>query len=360
MTTPSPLRPSAPSASEPPSSNGARTLSRLSSRPATAPAPSTPPSATATTSCTCSWSATHRRSWPGRGALHDPRSGWLALTAHIERRLATPGEPAPLAASLPRDRVNVLLVIARPYEQDVKFRSISRPLVELADTENLPIEIHVLRPPTLGNLKRHLQVRPGNYHILHSMGMVPIVPDNVATGGAATRCTARKAVYLRDRRRQGPEPVEGRKLVELLRAVRHARGQVLNACQSGMVGWGADDPFASAAASSAERRGCSVVAMSQHVVLCQMQLSSSCRPSTGVCSRRAASPKRCVRAGSSCAIGPSGCAPAGRIPWTIGWCRCSISRPELPLDFVVKHGGAQGPQRRRGARPVARRSPRRA
>ena len=73
-------------------------------------------------------------------------------------------DPHPLADSLPRDRVNILLVTARPYEGDVRFRSISRPLVELIERHRLPAEVTVLRPPTFDALREHLRERPGHYH----------------------------------------------------------------------------------------------------------------------------------------------------------------------------------------------------
>ena len=84
--------------------------------------------------------------WPWE-ALRDADGGHLALAGHVERRLATVDEPPPLSDRLPRDRVNILLVIARPYERDVQFRSISRPLVELAASGAVPAEVTVLRPP---------------------------------------------------------------------------------------------------------------------------------------------------------------------------------------------------------------------
>src|SRR5207253_3186988 len=78
--------------------------------------------------------------WPWE-ALYGPEAGRLAPGCQIERHLDRPRDPAPLPAGLPRDRVNVLLVIARPFEGDVRFRSVARPLVELADERALPVEI---------------------------------------------------------------------------------------------------------------------------------------------------------------------------------------------------------------------------
>ena len=66
--------------------------------------------------------------WPWE-ALHDPERGYLASKCHIERQLNNVADPPPLPENLPRDRLNILLVTARPYEADVEYRSISRALV---------------------------------------------------------------------------------------------------------------------------------------------------------------------------------------------------------------------------------------
>ena len=72
-------------------------------------------------------------SWPWE-ALRDPELGVLAQTCQIERRLNKARDPQSLPDSLPNDSVNILLVVARPYgRQDVRFRSIARPLVELIE-----------------------------------------------------------------------------------------------------------------------------------------------------------------------------------------------------------------------------------
>jgi tetratricopeptide (TPR) repeat protein len=266
--------------------------------------------------------------WPWE-ALHDPRAGWLVLTAPIERRLATPGEPAPLAASLPRDRVNVLLVIARPYEQDVKFRSVARPLVELAETENLPVEIHVLRPPTLENLKRHLQERTGYYHILHFDGHGSYHADNVASGGGYTLHGPQgRLIFETDD--GNPEPVEGRKLVELLREYGILVA-VLNACQSGMI-LRTDDPFASVAASLLKAGLRSVVAMS-HVVY--VSAAQQFLPAFYQRLFQAGSIPQAVRAGrQQLRDRPERVCARGSYPLDDWLVPVLYQQAELPLDFV--------------------------
>ena len=65
------------------------------------------------------------------------------------------------------ERVNILLVVARPYERDVGFRSIARPLIELIEKQKLPAHVDLLRPPTFDQLGKQLRERRGYYHILH-------------------------------------------------------------------------------------------------------------------------------------------------------------------------------------------------
>jgi len=107
--------------------------------------------------------------WPWE-ALHDPQVGQLAQTCQIERRLNTVRKPDKVGQRWPKDQVNILLVTARPYEGDVRYRSISRPLVELIDKQDLPAQVTVLRPPTFENLREHLRERQNHYHIVHFDG----------------------------------------------------------------------------------------------------------------------------------------------------------------------------------------------
>ena len=107
--------------------------------------------------------------WPWE-ALHDPERGYLAHKCHIERQLNNVADPPPLPENLPRDRLNILLVTARPFEGDVEYRSISRALVEQIEANRLAACVTVLRPPTFDALREELGRRPGYYHILHFDG----------------------------------------------------------------------------------------------------------------------------------------------------------------------------------------------
>ena len=94
---------------------------------------------------------------------------YVVLQSRMERQLNKLPDP-PEIGKLPTDRVNILLVVARPYENDVSYRSIARPLVDLIRTQNLPAHVDVLRPPTFDQLRAHLEEHPNYYHLLHFDG----------------------------------------------------------------------------------------------------------------------------------------------------------------------------------------------
>ncbi|HEY9641512.1 MAG TPA: CHAT domain-containing protein, partial [Coleofasciculaceae cyanobacterium] len=74
--------------------------------------------------------------------------------------------PAKLA---PSQRINVLLVTARPDEEkDLQYRVTSRPLLAAIENSQMPINLVLLRPGTYEALERHLADIPeGFYHIVH-------------------------------------------------------------------------------------------------------------------------------------------------------------------------------------------------
>ena len=113
----------------------------------------------------------HFLAWPWE-ALYFSQLGYFGHRARIQRRLSHDVPEPPALPELPRDRIHILLVTARPYgDEDVDYRSISRPLVDLIERERLPVSVQVLRPPTFENLRRHLlEEQPGHYHILHFDG----------------------------------------------------------------------------------------------------------------------------------------------------------------------------------------------
>ncbi len=197
--------------------------------------------------------------WPWE-ALEDPEVGVLSRTCRFSRRLNKVRDPHPLSDQLPRDVINILLVTARPYQSDVQFRSISRPLVDLIARHKLPAKVTLLRPPTLQQLEGHLKAHPDHYHILHFDGhgsygktVAQPRPNQLTLQGPQGKLVFEDASGE-------PDPQPASVLSELMRDHRIA-AVVLNACQSAMVDDDADSAFASVAAGLQQSGVRSVVAM---------------------------------------------------------------------------------------------------
>ena len=195
-------------------------------------------------------------SWPWE-AMFDPQAGYVAHERRVERRLNKLRDPqAP--GTLPNDRVNILLVVARPYKDDVRYRSIARPLVELIQSKGLSAHVDMLRPPTFDRLREHLSECPGYYHVLHFDGHGAY--SQSAGGYSPHRLQGRQGCLIFEDGNGDPDAKSAHDLSALLR--EHAvPAVVLNACQSGMLDAAAADPFASVATALLQSGMRSVVAM---------------------------------------------------------------------------------------------------
>lgn len=101
-------------------------------------------------------------------ALKDPRLPRpMAVDAVMLRKTFKPS--AVPAQVNPSAMLNVLVVVARPDEEDdVGYRTISRPLFETIRNAKLPVNIELLRPGTFESLSHHLEEKgAGYYHIIH-------------------------------------------------------------------------------------------------------------------------------------------------------------------------------------------------
>jgi len=205
--------------------------------------------------------------WPWE-ALEDPAGQTLAHICRLERRLNQQRDPVALPEGLAQDRVNLLLVTARPYEEDVRYRSISRPLVELVKSRRLPVEVTLLRPATLDALRQRLHDQPGYYHVvhfdLHGAYGVPAasgggaLPGGVGTGHVFHGYPQGQLVFEDAQGRPDPQPAS------TLSALLQEYGipaVVLNACQSGMIDSQAQDAFASVATALLKAGVRSITAM---------------------------------------------------------------------------------------------------
>jgi CHAT domain len=195
-------------------------------------------------------------SWPWE-ALYDLQAGaFLAHQRRLERHLNKLHDPQP-GADLPNERVNILLVVCRPYEHDVRYRSIARPLVELIQSRNLPARVDILRPPTFDQLREHLRQHPAHYHVLHFDGH-----GAYATSGySSPRELRERQGYLIFEDENGrPDPQPARSIKALLREYP-VPAVVLNACQSGTLDDQGENAFAAVATALLESGMRSVVAM---------------------------------------------------------------------------------------------------
>jgi tetratricopeptide (TPR) repeat protein len=197
----------------------------------------------------------HILSWPWE-ALYDPQAG--AFQAHqrrLERRLNRLPDPPP-ATDLPNERVNILLVVSRPYKVDVRYRSIARPLIELIQSKNLPAQVDILRPPTFDQLRQHLRQHPGYYHVLHFDGH-----GAYSDGGHSSphQFRASQGCLVFEDKNSGPDQKSARDLSALLHD--YAVPVVLNACQSATLDDQAEDAFATVATALLQSGMRSVVAM---------------------------------------------------------------------------------------------------
>ena len=197
--------------------------------------------------------------WPWE-ALRDGEAGALAQTCQISRRLNKVRDPHPLSNQLPRDRINILLVTARPYESDVRFRSISRPLLELIARDALPAHVTLLRPPTFDQLRLHLRQHPNHYHILHFDGHGAYGDHHGHHDPHSLTLQGPQGELVFEDDNGQPDPQKASVLSELLRDY-NVPVVVLNACQSAMVDDTADDALASVAAGLQKSGVRSVVAM---------------------------------------------------------------------------------------------------
>lgn len=201
--------------------------------------------------------------WPWE-ALCDPDAGsYLAHACGIERQLNKLHDPLDLPEHLPRDRINILLITARPFEADVGFRTLSRPLVELIQNQALPASIDLLRPPTFDRLCEHLSQHPGHYHIVHFDGHGGYGPEGAVASGDGNGHLFRgmQGRLIFEQEEGKPDAIAAEPLAALLREHR-IPVMVLNACQSAMVDARAEDAFASVAAALLRAGVRNVVAMS--------------------------------------------------------------------------------------------------
>jgi hypothetical protein len=154
--------------------------------------------------------------WPWE-ALHDPLVGDLSQLCRIERQLDHLSDPPALPANLSRERIGILLVTARPYEGDVAYRSISRPLVELIRQRGLPAEVTMCGRPASGGCAK--SCRPSRAPTTSFTSMVTArLPRQRPAHPPAMRCVAPRVGWCSRRRMAAP--------------IRSARNSSVSCCAS--------------------------------------------------------------------------------------------------------------------------------
>ncbi|MCK4766622.1 MAG: tetratricopeptide repeat protein [Candidatus Aminicenantes bacterium] len=178
-------------------------------------------------------------------ALKDPKEP-KALCLKGTEFTRTSGTNTPNLSVQPSCRLNLLMITARPNgKDDIEYRTITRPVVEAIEKNRMQVQIHLLRPPTLKNLKDHLRDKSGFYHIIHFdvHGNVLSFQDykKITSGGG--KKSSRKVIKPYKGTQAfiallgtegGLDLVLANDIAELLKDA-HIPVCFLNACQSGMA-----------------------------------------------------------------------------------------------------------------------------
>lgn len=206
-------------------------------------------------------------SWPWELLCDGDAGTPVALRGSIVRRLTGAGDLASNLEGFPRDRIRILLVISRPYAKDIAYRSVAMSLIQQVYAKRLPVDVTVLRPPTLTQLREVLARSPDTFHIVHF--------DGHGSHRAKPGKTSRPLAYLIFEDGQGnPDPIDAGELGRLIRE-HHVPLVVLNACQSGMLSSDTRGLFASVATSMMQAGACVVaMAYSLHVTGAQLFVES--------------------------------------------------------------------------------------
>ncbi|MBF0195480.1 MAG: CHAT domain-containing protein, partial [Magnetococcales bacterium] len=203
--------------------------------------------------------------WPWE-ALQDPKEAPLAHLCHIERQLdKEKNNPIPIPETLPKNCINILLIIARPLgDTDVGFHAISRPMVDVSRDNSLSVNLEVLRPPTFSQLRSVLKAKPNHYHIIHFDGhggysRQSEVDAMHSLSSGSTNSAPIGKLFFEDAN-SDPDPVAANKLAVLLNEFRIPI-MVLSACRSAAINYQAVDSSSSVAAALMKAGVRSVVAM---------------------------------------------------------------------------------------------------
>ena len=163
-------------------------------------------------------------------------------------------------SDLPQDKLNILLVIARPYgEKDIALRTIARPLLEALSNIRQKVNLKVLRPPSFEQFERELNAHRGFYHIVHFDGHGDFDPDSV--GFQHTLGAGGQGLLVFEKNDGSPDIVTAAQIAQNLADCR-VPIFVLNACKSAQEG---EEKFSSVATRLVSLGAKGVVAMAYSV-----------------------------------------------------------------------------------------------
>ncbi|GAB4012370.1 hypothetical protein GCM10028808_28290 [Spirosoma migulaei] len=186
-------------------------------------------------------------------ALRDPTlpQAFSAGQANVFRKN---NRPAGFEAQLqPSSMLNLLMVTARPdWEDDVNYRTIVRPIIDLIESAKLRVDAHILRPGTYEQLGRHLDEKPaGFYHLIHFDTHGALLEHAQLQQAVAHNRYQMQArwglpdpepykgkrafLFFEGEKKGQAVPVSADELAQLLTA-RHIPVCLLNACQSAKEG----------------------------------------------------------------------------------------------------------------------------
>ncbi|MDJ0621144.1 MAG: tetratricopeptide repeat protein [Calothrix sp. MO_192.B10] len=161
---------------------------------------------------------------------------------------------------LPQDKLNILLVIARPYgETDIALKTIARPLLDSLAQIRQKVNLKVLRPPSFDEFQRELSANKGFYHIVHFDGHGDFDPNS--QGFHHTLGGVGQGVLLFEALDGSPQVVTAAQIAQNL-ADCGVPIFVLNACKSAREG---EENFSSVASRLVSLGAKGVVAMAYKV-----------------------------------------------------------------------------------------------
>ena len=194
--------------------------------------------------------------------LYSPDYQFLAPSLAGMYRIISGGPVRAEMPPLPQDKLNILLIIARPYgERDVPLKTIARPVLAALKPIWQRVNLQVLRPPSFERFERELNANKGFYHIVHFDGHGDF--DAQSQGFQHSFGTAGQGVLVFESADGSPQVVTAAQIAQSLNDCG-VPIFLLNACKSAREGEG-EGSFSSVATRLVSLGAKGVVAMGYSV-----------------------------------------------------------------------------------------------